>query len=199
MTEEEFYTSIPTWIESDIEKWTHITLMAYFCHKYEQVNKVRFRLVRSRKGPTMGKEARDFAELFRTLAPERYKDFSPQTKKVVREEVNRKIYNYINWMFDYKFRSGNKSVTGTRIFLIPSMINEFERMYSKFLEKHQTQNKLSKLLDWCNKEAKEIFNSHQLERAEDLKMIYRYVEMYDLNSESPEARVLSKAKDLGLL
>jgi hypothetical protein len=199
MTEEEFYTSIPTWIEADIGRWTHITLMAYFCHKYEKVNDVRFRLVRSRRGPTVGKEARDFAELFRTLAPESYKRLSPEAKKIVKEEVNRKIYNFINWMFDYKFRRGNKSVTGTRIFLIPSMINEFERMYSKFLEKHQTENKLSKLLVWCNKEAKDIFKSHQLERAEDLKMIHRYVEMYSLGVESPEVRVLGKAKDLGLL
>lgn len=199
MTEEEFYNNISGWIEVEIETWTHITMMAYFCHKYEKANGVRFRLVRSRKGPTMGKEAKDFAELFRTLAPESYQNLSSLEKKTIRGEINKKIYNYINWMFDYKFRSGNKSVTGTRIFLIPSMINEFERMYSKFLQKQTSKDGLSKLLDWCNQEAQGIFINHQLERVEDLKMIHRYIEMYSLDTNSLEVKVLNKARDLGLL
>ena len=105
------------------------------------------------------KESRDFARLFKVLAPEGYEDLPANDKKEVKKEVILKIYNYINWMFDYKFRRGDKSVTGTQIFLLPSMINEFERMYSDYMIKNgqnllnfkknhcQTQN--AKLLDGC--------------------------------------------------
>jgi antitoxin component HigA of HigAB toxin-antitoxin module len=102
-------------------------------------------------------------------------------------------------MFDYKFRRGAQSVNGTRLFLMPSIIVEFERMYNSFLEKKGSENKFEKLISWCKKEAPEIFQAHQLEREEDLKMIRNYAEMYSLNSESLERRVLTKASEVGLI
>ncbi len=199
ITEEDFFNSIEEWIKADISTWTHITLLAYFCHKYEKKNGVRFRLVRANKGPTLGKEAADFAKLFRTLAPENYKEMTKERKDVARKDINMKIYNYINWMFDYKFRRGNQSVNGTRLFLTPSIIVEFERMYSSFLEKKCSEGKFEKLMSWCKKEASEIFQMHQLEREEDLKMLKRYAEMYTLGSEALEVKVLKKASEIGLI
>ncbi len=102
-------------------------------------------------------------------------------------------------MFDYKFRRGDRSVTGTRLFLIPSMINEFERMYSAFLKKKEESADMGALLAWCKKEVPEVFEMHQLERPEDLKMIERYTSMYGLDPGSSESRVLEKAKDMGLI
>ena len=199
MTEEQFHNNISSWIGKDISTWNHITLLAYFCHKYEQVNGIKFRLVRARKGPTMGKEAADFAKLFRTLAPEYYSQLDSDGKKVIRKEVNLKIKNYINWMFDYKFRSGHNSVNGTRLFLLPSMIVEFERMYSKFLNKKKSQDKLSTLLEWCSKEVNQIFDLHELNSLNHLKIIKNYAAENNLDFNSPEVRVVKKAKNLGLL
>lgn len=199
LTEEDFFKNIEEWIKADVSTWTHVTLLAYFCHKYEQKNGVRFRLVRAKKGPTLGKEAADFAKLFRTLAPESYQDLPKERKDKVRHEINLKIYNYINWMFDYKFRRGSQSVNGTRLFLTPSIIVEFERMYNAYLEKKGSESKFEKLISWCKKEASKIFQDHQLEREEDLKMIKRYAEMYSLKEDSLERLVLAKASEIGLI
>jgi hypothetical protein len=199
MTEEEFHDNIPTWIKADIKDWTHITLLAYFCNKYETKTNARFRLVRAAKGPTMGKEASDFAKLFRTLAPEDYKLLPKSEKDKVRYLTNLKIYNYINWMFDYKFRSGDKSVTGTRIFLTPSIINDFERMYSNFLAKQEKTNKIENLISWCKAEEPQIFETHQLERIEDLGIIQKYADLYKLDDSSLERKILYKAKEMGLI
>ena len=199
MTQEEFYRNISDWISQDKSRWNHITLVAYFCHKYESKNKTRFRLVRWNKDPGKGKESRDFAKLFSIFAPEGYKDMSVKDKKRHRFLVNQKMYNYINWMFDYKFRSGEKSVTGTGIFLLPSMLNEFERMYSSQLKKIDNDDKMSKLIRWCNENAREIFNLHNLEDISDLKMINRYLETYSLEDSSFEHVVISKAKEFGIL
>jgi hypothetical protein len=199
MTEREFYNKIPEWIEHDWERWNHITCLAYFCHKYEQVNDVKFRLVRSKNGPTLGKEARDFSKLFQMLAPEDYKMMSGDKKKDVRVSVCKEIYNFINWMFDYKFRSGHKSVNGTRIFLVPSIVNEFERMYKSFLAKKDSEDKMGNLISWCNKNAAEIFDSHQIEEVKDLSMLRKYADMYSLGASSIERLVLRKAEEMGLI
>ena len=145
MNQEDFYKKIPEWISKDKAAWNHITLMAYFCHKYEQKNKVRFRLVRWKADPGKGKESRDFAKLFNIFALETYSELSGEARSTEKQRVVKKIYNYINWMFDFKFRSGEKSVTGTGIFLLPSMINEFERMYSSFLQKGKSENLLEEI------------------------------------------------------
>lgn len=199
MTEEEFYQNIEEWIHHDISRWNHITLLAYFCHKYQQANGIRFRLVRGKKGPTNGKEAKDFARLFSMLAPENYTELSPDEKRAVRIETNRKIINYINWVFDYKFRGRNQSVNGTQLFLAYNLINEFERMYNYQLQKMEQRDKLEQLLVWCRQENMEILNRHQLERIEDLQMIQKYAESYHLGESSPEVRAVTKAKELGLI
>lgn len=199
MNQNEFYEKIPDWISKPKSTWNHITLMAYFCHKYEAVHSVRFRLVRWNSDPGKGKESRDFAKLFKTLSPESYPSLPVAQKKAAKEEVIIKIYNYINWMFDYKFRRGDKSVTGTKIFLLPSMINEFERMYSGFLSKNREDNKISSLISWAKENAPGIFSLHQLECANDLKMLQKYINMYSLPKDSLESTVLQRAKEMMLI
>ena len=201
MNQEEFYESISKWISQDKDKWNHITLMAYFCYKYEQSNSVRFRLVRWKSDPGKGKESRDFAKLFLTFAPEGYKLMTSDEKLKHKVVINKKIINYINWMFDYKFRSGDKSVTGSGIFLLPSMINEFERMYDKYLENEESRSKIDDLISWCMSSVPQIFSSHQFEDIDDLKMIESYYKANISTSESVkhEKAVIDKAKNMGLI
>jgi hypothetical protein len=176
MTQEEFYNNISIWISKPKSNWNHITLMAYFCHKYREKNGVRFRLVRWKNSPGLGKESRDFSKLIKLFLPEDYDGLGDKEKNTLKKDVILKVFNYINWMFDCKFRSGNKSVTGTGIFLLPSIINEFERMYSEFTNKNLVIDKMTNLIAWCNKNCSGIFELHQLEDINDLKMISSYLE-----------------------
>lgn len=199
MTEDEFYEKIPEWLKSDIEKWNHITLLAYFCYKYEKANGVRFKLVRSKNGPTSSKESRDFAKLFKALAVENYDSLQVDEKREERIKINKKIGLYINWMFDFRFKQTRKPINGTQTFLSPSIMNEFERMYNKKINEKKEGSKFEMLLDWVKQNEQDLLELHQLERVADLKMIQGYIESYNLNHESPESRLINKAVEMGLL
>jgi len=199
MNQEEFYGKIPEWIAQDRAKWNHITLMAYFCHKYELKNGTKFRLVRWKMDPGKGKESRDFSKLIEIFLPEKYEELSTEEKKSYKTNVIQKIYNYINWMFDYKFRSGDKSVTGTQLFLMPSMINEFERMYSSFIQKSLSKDNFGVFIDSIKRDFSDIFDNHQIDEVSDLKILERYVENYKLPLDSIEAIVVAKAKKMEII
>ena len=102
-------------------------------------------------------------------------------------------------MFDYKFRRGERSVTGTQLFLIPSMINEFERMYSAFLTKKNNENSMENLLSWVNEKYPHVLEEHDLEDVGDLKMLEKYVSFYSLPPDSNENLILAKAREFSLL
>ena len=199
MNQEQFYEKIPEWIQKDRESWNHITLMAYFCHKYRGKHGVNFRLVRWNGDPGKGKESRDFARLIKILAPENFSDMSAEERSKTKAAVVSKIYNYINWMFDYKFRRGERSVTGTGLFLMPSMINEFERMYSKHLSLKQQSRGIQALLSWAEANIPDVLSRHQIEEASDLRMVETYVSTYGLKGDSCEAALLRKAKEMEVL
>ncbi len=199
MNQEQFYEKIPEWIEKDKSSWNHITLMAYFCHKYKSKHGVNFRLVRWKGDPGKGKESRDFAKLIKTLAPEDFGSMTGEEKAKTKSAVVSKIYNYINWMFDYKFRRGDRSVTGTGLFLMPSMINEFERMYEKQLSSKRRAKGIRSLLEWAENNVPEVLSKHQIEEASDLKMVETYVSAYNLKADSCEALLLRKAREMEVL
>lgn len=203
MTDEDFYNNIGKWIEEDLEDWNRITLVAYFCYKYQYKNKnnpsqVPFRLTKSRRNSFSSKELSDLSKLFNIFAPENFIDLPKEKKKKINGEVNLKIRNFINWMFDWKFRSGQQSVNGTKIFLIPSMIVEFERAYASYLVKQNNASKIDLLIKWCKSELNEIFKKHQLSKKEDLLLIKRYADQYKLSDDSIERRLLSKAQEIGV-
>jgi hypothetical protein len=198
MTEDEFYQKIPGWLSDDRQNWNHITLLAYFCQKYEKVNGVRFRLVKSKAGPTLGKEAADFAKLYKSYLPDNWESLSVERKNEIRSDVMRKLYNFINWMLDYKLKRMNTSVNGTRVFLVPSFQNEFERMYMDFLAKQKSQNKFQILMNWAKNNIPDLFLEHQIEEEKDLKMIEKYIERYKLDDSSLEKKLLNKAKEIGI-
>ena len=150
MTRTEFYQRIDHWISQEKSKWNHLTLMAYFYHKYNKRTGVNFMPASWKSNPALTKESRDFSKLFKLFAPDNYKSCSKEVKKEIRHEVNQKIYNYINWMFDYKFRFGIKTVTG-------------------------------------------------LERIDDIGMISKYIEMYNLDASTPESKLVKQAREFKLI
>tara|TARA_B100000131_G_scaffold291215_1_gene304602 strand:+ start:1366 stop:1965 length:600 start_codon:yes stop_codon:yes gene_type:complete len=199
MNKEEFYRKIPEWISQPKERWNHITLLAYFCHKYEEKNGVRFSLSNWKANPGRSKESRDFSKLFVEFSPNNYSSLQKEQKELVRLDVNKKIYNYINWMFDFKFRSGDKSVTGTGIFLLKSIINEFERMYQSFIKKKEADAVFAGFFKWCQNEEPSIFDVQQINNIDDLMILSKYIQMYNLGESDVEYRVVKKAGEVGLL
>lgn len=199
MTRNEFYANVETWILNPKENWNHITLMAYFYHKYKKRTGTNFYPATWKGNPALTKESRDFSKLFKLFAPDNYKLLGPKSKKEAKRVTNQKIYNYINWMFDYKFRYGNKAVTGTGIFLNNNMLNEFEVMYNAQMKKHQEQDGIGKLVSWAKTAVPEVLEAHQLGRPADIGMIEKYIEMYDLDASAPERQLIAKAKELKLI
>lgn len=193
MTEEEFYQKIPEWIGVDKEKWNHVTLFAYFCHKYEQKTGVRFKMVRSKAGPTSTKETRDFAKLLTGYYP----DSGCADRKDCRLAAMMKCYNYINWMFDFKMRNA-AAVSGSAIFHAPSMMNEFERAYSAHLKTKRAASGIDTLISWIKEEAPKALDRFELSNRDEIALFAKYVE----NHRSPDSEclmILDKIKEMNLL
>ena len=199
MEKSEFYNNIDLWISKPKDTWNHITLMAYFCKKYEEKTGVRFRLSRWSGDPGKSKESRDFSKLVNMFMPDNYSNMAKDDAKVSKIKSIYKVYNYINWMFEYKFRSGEKSVTGTGIFMITSIINEYERVYSSYQSKVSKENVFSRYIEWCRSNISDLFNRHQMDDLDDLSMLYAYYKSNDLSNGSSEALAIHKAKDMGLI
>jgi hypothetical protein len=197
MTEEEFYQRIPAWIGADRSSWNHITLFAYFCSKYEKKTGVRFKMVRSKAGPTSTKETRDFAKLIKVFCPDNIDQLSDEKKSELKLAAINKIYNYINWMFDYKFRSA-PAVSGSQIFLVPSILNEFERMYAAHLSSRKSESKISDFISWIRSNYPESLDKFELETKEDISLFVKYAE----NRKNPDmmtTSILQKIKEMNLL
>jgi hypothetical protein len=199
MEKSEFYNNIDLWISKPKDTWNHITLMAYFCKKYEDVNGVRFRLSRWAGDPGKSKESRDFSKLVKAFLPDDYSSMSKEEACASKGKSLYKVYNYINWMFEYKFRSGEKSVTGTGIFMITSIINEYERMYSSYRGKVSKDGIFSEYIEWCRANVPGLFREHQIDDADDLSMLYAHYKSSDFSNNSSEALAVQKAKDMGLI
>ena len=199
MTLDELYSKIPTWIEKDKSGWNHLTLLAYFCYKYKEKNGVRFIFASWKGDLAKTKECKDISKVYKKFLHESYASMKGEVKKKERIRVIYKVYNYINWMFDYKFRSGDRSVTGTKIFQTPSMINEFERQYSAYMNKKKKENNIDSFRSFVSSNYPDIFNSHQFNDSNDIKIFKRYVEGYNLSKDSDHYKVIQKAESVGLI
>jgi hypothetical protein len=197
MTEEEFYQKIPTWIGADRSTWNHITLFSYFCFKYEKKTGVRFKMVRSKAGPTSTKETRDFAKIIKIFCPDNIESLSEHEKVEKKLFAINKAYNYINWMFDYKFRSA-PAVSGSQVFLIPSMLNEFERMYASHLKAKKSEGGISSLLDWIKASFPEALDRFELGTKDDLAIFVKYAQ----SKKAPDhvtTSIFEKIKEMNLI
>jgi hypothetical protein len=171
MTEEELYEKIPKWIESDKKSWNIVTFFAYFLRKYENKNGVKFRITKSRNGPLSSKEMRDFSRLFEKLAPEDYSSLPKEERESIKELTNIKLFNYINWMFDYKFRMPGTSPDGTQIFFSPSYLNHFERMYADAMKKKSKKSTFEDFLAEISKIEPKFLDNNECTSEQDLMMI----------------------------
>lgn len=196
MTEEEFYQKIPTWIGADRSTWNHITLFAYFCSKYEKKTGVRFKMVRSKTGPTSTKETRDFAKVVKIFCPDNIEDLPADERAEKKTFALNKAYNYINWMFDYKFRQA-PAVSGSQVFLVPSILNEFERMYAAHLLSKKSESNIDSLHSWIRKEVPDAFDRFQLETKEDLSLFVKYVQNRK-NPDQDSIKIFAKIKEMNL-
>lgn len=156
--------------------------------------------VRWAGNPASSKECKDMSKIFNIFAPNNYTELSSDEKSKIRTEVYNKMYNYINWMFDYKCRFGNNSMAvTTQFFLSPYSLNEFQLMYSKAIKNTKSKSKIEDLISWCKQEIPDILENHQLDRGEDIKMIIRYADMHNLQENSVERKLISKAMEMGII
>lgn len=199
MTEEEIYGKIDLWIGSGYEDWNHITIMAYFLRKYEQTYGVRFSLAAYKGNPAKTKECRDFANLIKRFRSENYELKSPEMKNEENKMVNKKIYNFINWVFDKKFSTSENTITGTRIFLNNNLINEFEAKYKRSQEKNKDSKKLESFFKKVIKLFPEVKESYALNSKDDIKIMEQSIKFYDLDNTSAEVKIVRAAKKAGLL
>ena len=199
MNQSEFLEKAEIWIEADRSSWTHITLLAYFCYRYKEKNGVKFRFARWGGHPAKTKESRDFSRLIKAFLPE---DFDNMTKDLKREEKRKAIsksYNYINWVFDYKFRTNDSSVTGTGIFLNHNVMNHFERMWFQHQKKKKSQDKMSLFVSWIKENHPLFLDNYDFEDEKDLGIVLSFIKDNDFSDDSEESMVYCKAKSLGFM
>ena len=198
MNQTEFLEKASIWIEADRDSWTHITLLAYFCYRYKEKNGVRFRFARWGGHPAKTKESRDFSRLIKAFLPEDFDNLNKDLKKAEKKKAISKSYNYINWIFDYKFRTNDRSVTGTGIFLNHNIMNHFERMWFNHQNKKKKQNKMDNFLQWIKENHPSFLQNYDFEDEKDLSIVLSFIEANSFDENTSEFIVYKKAKLLGL-
>jgi hypothetical protein len=198
MTEDELYQKIPSWIAAEKKDWTIATFLAYFCKKYEDKNGIRFRITKSKNGPLSSKEMRDFSNLFKKFLPEDFEDLRKDQKITAKEKANIKLYNYINWMFDYKFRMPGSSPDGTQIFFSPTYINNFERMYAEAVKKTSKKSSFEMFIQKISVSFPQFLEDNECSTESDLKMI-NTIWIQKGSSDNDIKKVLEIAKGMELL
>jgi len=198
MTEEELYQKIPGWIAAEKKDWNIATFLAYFCKKYEDKNGVRFRITKSKQGFFSSKEMRDFSRLFKKFLPDNFDELNSFERSAEKEKANIKLYNYINWMFDYKFRMPGSSPDGTQIFFSPTYINNFERMYSEAIKKASKKSSFDLFLKKVNKCFPSFLENNECSSESDLKMI-NTIWVQKGSKDNELKKVLEIAREMELL
>ena len=198
MNQSEFLEKAAVWIEADKSSWTHITLLAYFCYRYKERNGVRFRFARWGGHPAKTKESRDFSRLIKAFLPEDFDNLTKENQKLAKKKSISKSYNYINWIFDYKFRTSDKSVTGTGIFLNHNIMNHFERMWFNHQNKKKKESKLNSFVSWIKDNHPSFLDNYDFEDEKDLGIVLSFIEGNGFGEETSEFLVYKKAKSLGL-
>lgn len=190
MTKEEFYEKIPAWIDVPKERWNHVTLVAYFYHKYFQKNKIHFSPVTWNGNPASSKECRDLTKVYDMFKPGNYDQLSEEQKQAARRATYLAVYNYINWMFDYKHRFGNNSVAvTTQYFISPSSLNQFKIMYDKHLKAGKKVADSIDLEKFVKENYPKIYSEHNFDNKNSIKMFIAYVDSEDFDEDSEELKV----------
>jgi hypothetical protein len=92
------------------------------------------------------------------------------------------------------FRNLRNTITGTRIFLNYNLINEFEAKYKRYQAKNKDSKKLEAFFKRVIKLFPEVKDTYELNSKDDIKIIEQSISFYDLDSSSPEFRIVKAAK-----
>ena len=139
MTKEEFYQNCQEWVKKDKSTWNHLTLVAYFVVKYHNKYGIRYKMARWANNPAKTKASRDMSKLVKSF---RETDPSKDNKFIIM-----KCYNYINWIFDFKFRQGN-TVNSTGLLLTHTLMNEFEKTFAKKMKQYEEKKNSFTIQSW---------------------------------------------------
>jgi len=191
----EFREVSKDWILKPKDTWNHITILAYFYNKYYNSYGAYFKFASWKGQPTKTKECRDLSNLLKKFYSEDHSFMNKQEKKQDKINAINKCYNYINWIFDYKFKQRQYYVTGTMIFLKPSLINEFERMYKAFLSKKKKETNFIEIKKWIQSNHPDFLESYSFEDEKDLKIICEFLEE-NFKPEDSEYIISKKIKEM---
>ena len=183
------------WILKPKDTWNHITILAYFYNKYYNSYGAYFKFANWKGQPAKTKECRDLSKLLKKFYSEDFSYFTKKEQKLDKINAIKKCYNYINWIFDYKFKQRQYYVTGTLIFLKPSLINEFERMYKAFLFKKQKVSNIKTIKSWLLKDHPEFLDNYSFEDEKDLKIICEFIQANFKEGDS-EYTISNKIKEM---
>jgi len=188
---ETFYEKIEGWVSSDKSSWNHITLIGYFCYKYERKYGVRYKITSWKGNPGKTKESRDISKVCKHL---KNPDHGWSEDKASKKDNMLKVYNYINWVFDYKFRS--KHVNSTGLLVNGTLLNEFEKMYVKKLKEHKSKNKAKSVKEWILENTPDIAGDYQLDTKNNIQIFYKFIETNSIPKDSDEYKLYNYLKKM---
>ena len=183
----EFHCSKESWVDKEKKSWNIVTFVSYFCIKYENLYNVRYRFSRWSGNPALTKEGRDFSKILKE-----YKEsgMTPLDAKM-------KLYNYINWAFDYKGKRGT-NINSSGLLCHHSFFNEFEKKYSAFIRNKKSKDGICSLLEWSVKNAPSISDNYDIKTDKDLVFIQEMLKMDGMVG-SDEEKVINEAIRRGIL
>lgn len=183
----EFHSSKLSWVSKEKESWNIVTFVSYFCVKYEQLYGVQYRFSRWAGNPALTKEGKDFSKLLKE-----YGDSGLSSL-----DAKMKLYNYINWAFDYKGKRG-ANINSSGLLYHHSFINEFEKKYSSFVNSRKNSIGIDSLKDWCVSNAPSIVENYTIKTDKDLVFIGEMLKMEGMEG-SDEEKLIIEAKKRGLV
>lgn len=183
----EFHASKESWTQVPRSKWNVVTFVSHFCIKYEKLYSTNYIFSGWKGNPALTKEGRDFSKILKSF----------QEEGLSKEDSKTKLYNYINWAFDYKGSRGT-NINSTGLLTNNVFRNHFEKMYTSFLNKRNSKTGISTLASWCKENNPDILDLYDLNTEKDIIFIKKMVDDFGL-SNGPEFDLIEKAKSMGLI
>ena len=186
MTKEEFYEKCFDWVQKDRSTWNHLTLVAYFVVKYQKKYGIRYKMARWADNPAKTKASRDMSKLV--------KSFQESDPDKDNKFIISKCYNYINWIFDFKFRQGN-TVNSTGLLLTHTLMNEFEKTFAKKMKEYEQKKNSQSIDSWIKDNCPDIYGDYQLNDKNDIEIFIRFCENSELTPDMSEYKLYKKLKE----
>jgi len=188
MTLEDFYQKCEEWTLKDKSSWNHVTLMAYFVCKYRKTYGVRYKMTRWKNNPAKSKESLDMSRLMK-----QFKVFENGWEDSNKNTIL-KCYNYINWIFDRKFKHQSK-VNSTGLLLNHTLINEFEKLFSKKMKEFNNKNIVLSLNKWIAENVSEISDDYEFNDLNDVGIFINYYNANNFGKEDQETMLFAYIKE----